>query len=77
MALPSSILPSTTAEVLAEQDALKASSVFRRLPARDLPSFIVSLTSKIANSPIDPKKLYARNTAARQTYYSQIIKNTC
>lgn len=75
MALPSSILPSTTAEVLAEQDALKASSVFRRLPARDLPSFIVSLTSKIANSPIDPKKLYARNTAARQTYYGQIIKN--
>lgn len=75
MALPSSILPSTTAEVLAEHDALKASSVFRRLPARDLPSFIVSLTSKIANSPIDPKKLYARNTAARQTYYSQIIKN--
>lgn len=75
MALPSSILPSTTAEVLAEHDAIKASSVFRRLPARDLPSFIVSLTSKIANSPIDPKKLYARNTAARQTYYGQIIKN--
>lgn len=75
MALPSSILPSTTAEVLAEQDALKASSVFRRLPARDLPSFVVSLTSKIANNPIDLKKLYSRNAAIRQTYYSQIIKN--
>lgn len=75
MALPSSILPSTTAEVLAEQDALKASSVFRRLPTRDLPSFVVSLTSKIANNPIDLKKLYSRNAAIRQTYYSQIIKN--
>jgi hypothetical protein len=74
VALPSSILPSTTAEVLAEQDALKASSSFRRLPPKELPSFIVSLTSKIAGESVDLKKLYSKNLALRQTYYSHLVR---
>lgn len=76
MAIPSSIIPSTATEVLAEQDALKASSSFRRLPQKDLPSFIVSLTSKIANEPVDTKKLYSSNTAIRQSYYSHLLKTS-
>lgn len=73
MALPSSLIPSTSAEVIAENDALKASTSFRRLPAGEMPSFLVSLASSIASNPVDPKKLYSRNLAKRQAYYNHLI----
>lgn len=74
MTIPQNLIPSTVAEILAEQDALKASTTFRRLPATELPRFLLDLTTKIVSNPVDPSKLYSRNTAIRQSYYSALIR---